>query len=131
MAPLSGQLATALEAVAAGRVQYGNVYPKMARRRRHGSTIDWLLDGCEVYGGEHSTYGAAERRDLIVVRHDLLPTAHVPEQTRQTANLAGHVTTSVLPAHDEPADPGWRAGVELTEAGRKALDEYLHNNRRD
>ncbi|MDM2164674.1 hypothetical protein PP352_21225 [Mycobacteroides abscessus] len=49
---------------------------------------------------------------------------HVPEQTREYTSITGSKTVKVLPAHDEPEDPGWRALVELTDEGAELLERY-------
>lgn len=79
----------ALRAVAAGRVTYGDPHPAMLARRHARaagtSTRDvggrvrvrptslvayarsvWLLDGHEVYGGQHVTYGSLDLNGWVV-----------------------------------------------------------------
>ncbi len=115
----------ALELVAAGRVQYGIEFPKMARRAaaRDGGTFDvpkYLIDELGA-GPRAASLSACEDRQWITVRHDLIPTHTVAEKTVTTRTLTG-AKERVLPAHAEPVDPGWRTTVELTPLGRTALD---------
>lgn len=118
----------ALTIVSEGRAQYGSEFPKMARRAAaRGEQINdqtWLVDGTDIYGAEHSTWGSLEDRGWITVRHDLLPMKHVPEQTREYTSITGSKAVKVLPAHEEPEDPGWRATVELTAEGTEMLERY-------
>lgn len=110
----------ALTAVAAGRIKWGHAYPKVARRG-HGGVVVFLIDGNSVYGGQHATFSRLEELQWIVARTDLLPTKAVPAQTRTYTTMIG-VVTRELPAHTAPADDGWQAVVELTDAGRAVLE---------
>lgn len=90
MARLSALQRAALQAVADGRVAYGDPYPDVLRRRwerAQGSTISagpgrdervpaparmaayavctFLVDGLEVYGQEKRTYSSLGERELI------------------------------------------------------------------
>ncbi|MCC9186364.1 hypothetical protein [Mycolicibacterium mageritense] len=118
---LSRQQVEALTAVAAGRVQYGAEYPRMARR--HGTAVCpvFLIDGHGVYGGQHATFSRLSELGFIVERVDLLPTKTVPAQTKTYGTVSGSMTRD-LPEHQAPADDGWQAAVELTAAGRAALE---------
>lgn len=111
-----------------GRVQYGNAYPNMARRAAAHGRPDgirtWLIDDAPVYGNEHATWQAIEKRGWIRVRHDLLPLKRVDEQVKQYTNISGTITTRTLPTHHVPEDPGWRAKVELTNTGRELLEQH-------
>lgn len=109
----------ALTAVAAGRVKWGNPYPQMARKGNAGNLV-FLIDGHSVYAGQHATYSRLAELGWIVERTDLLPLKTVPAQTRTYRTVNGTVTRE-LPEHEAPADDGWQAIVELTEAGRAAL----------
>lgn len=110
----------ALTAVSAGRVKWGNPYPRMARKG-HAGPLMFLLNGHSVYAGEHATYSRLAELGWIVERVDLLPQKTVPAQTRTYGTLTGTVTRE-LPAYQAPADDGWQAIVELTDAGRAALE---------
>ncbi|SKM83428.1 Uncharacterised protein [Mycobacteroides abscessus subsp. massiliense] len=118
----------ALSIVSEGRAQYGSEYPERARRAaaRGRQTVDqtWLVDGADVYGAEHTTWNSLEGRGWIRVRHDLLPMKHVTEQAREYTTITGFKELKVLPAHEEPEDPGWRAAVELTAEGAEMLERY-------
>lgn len=70
-----------------------------------------------VYGGQHATYELG----WIVERTDLLPLRTAPARTRVSHTITGSQQMVELPAHSAPADDGWRAKVELTDAGRAAL----------
>lgn len=109
----------ALTAVAAGRVKWGDPYPKMARKGNAGPLV-FLIDGHSVYAGEHATYSRLAELGWIVERVDLLPLKTVPAEVRTYRTLTGTVTRE-LPEHQAPADDGWQAVVELTETGRVAL----------
>lgn len=117
--PTARQL-EALRAVEAGRVQWGNAYPAMARRG-HVAPLVFLIDGHSVYGGQHGTYSRLAELGWIVERTDLLPLKTVPARTRISRTITGSQTVTELPEHCAPADDGWRATVELTDAGRAAL----------
>lgn len=117
---LSRQQTDALQAVAAGRVQWGNEYPNLARRNGPGRPLVFIIDGHGVYGGQHNTFAKLSEHGLIVERTDLLPTKAVPAQTKTYGTVTGTVT-KVVPEHSAPADDGWRATVELTPDGRAAL----------
>ncbi|RAV08131.1 MULTISPECIES: hypothetical protein [Mycobacterium avium complex (MAC)] len=110
----------ALSAVAAGRVQWGNAYPDMARRGHTGPLV-FLIDGHSVYGGQHATYSRLAELGWIVERTDLLPLKTVPARTRISHTITGSEKVIELPEHSAPADDGWRAKVELTDAGQAAL----------
>lgn len=110
----------ALTAVAAGRIKWGQAYPRMARRGHGGASV-FLIDGSSVYGGQHATFSRLEELQWIVSRVDLLPTKTVPAQTRTYKTVTGVVTRD-LPEHTAPADDGWQAVVELTDAGRAVLE---------
>ncbi|GAB4974489.1 MULTISPECIES: hypothetical protein [Mycobacterium] len=110
----------ALTAVAAGRIEWGNAYPEIARRG-HVAPLVFLIDGHSVYGGQHATYSRLSELGWIVERTDLLPLKTVPAQTRVSRTITGAETLIELPEHSAPADDGWRANVELTDAGRAAL----------
>lgn len=124
----AAQLA-ALKTVAAGRAEYGSEYPERDRRAaargRSLSTPTFLVDGAGLYGAQHTTWQAIEQYGWITVRHDLLPTRAVAERIAVYTDVSGANHTQVLPAHREPADPGWRAAVELTDAGRATLDSSM------
>lgn len=125
---LSAQQQAALDLVAAGRVQYGAEFPDRDRRaaaRGRGGLLspEWLIDGSAAYGQAKRTFSALEERGVIIVRHDLVPQQHVPEQTKAYRDIAGHLETRTIPAHDEPADPGWRADVELATAADRGGSE--------
>ncbi|WP_139809036.1 hypothetical protein [Mycobacterium avium] len=109
----------ALITVAAGRVKWGNPYPRMARKGNAGPIV-FLIDGHSVYAGEHATYARLSELGWIVERVDLLPSKTVPAQTRTYRTITGTVTRD-LPEHQAPADDGWQAIVELTEAGHAVL----------
>lgn len=121
----AAQLA-ALRIVAAGRSEYGSEYPKRDRRAaargRSVSSPTFLVDGAGIYGAQHATWQAIEEYGWITVRHDLLPTRAVAERIAVYTEIRGSKYSRLLPAHREPADPGWRAAVELTDAGRAVLD---------
>lgn len=108
---LSPRQREALELVRAGRVQYGQQYPAMARRGRHTWPV-FLVDGHAAYGQQGRTFASLEEHRRIVIRHDLVPQQHVPETTRVTRTLTGEATITI-PAHDAPADPGWRTTVDV------------------
>lgn len=110
----------ALSAVDAGRIQWGNASPDMARRG-HTSPLVFLIDGHSVYGGQHATYSRLAELGWIVERTDLLPLKTVPARTRVSHTITGGEKVIELPEHSAPADDGWRATVELTDAGRAAL----------
>lgn len=115
---LSKAQQAALQLVADGRVEYGSEFPEMSRRsarRGNPSGHAWLIDGYGSYGQQGRSFSWLEEKGLIVVRRDLVPTHEVPERTRGYRSVAGLVRVSVIPAHDEPVDPGWRAAVELTQ----------------
>lgn len=112
----------ALALVTQGHVEYGAEHPNMARRAaRHNGLVmrAFILDGCRQ-GPGRSTWQAIEERGWITVRHDLVPTHIVPERTQTYRSLTG-TATRTIPAHPEPIDPGWRAPVELTDAGLQVL----------
>jgi len=115
----SGRQVEALTAVAAGRVKWGNPYPRLARKGNAGP-LAFLIDGHSVYAGEHATYGRLAELGWIVERVDLLPLKTVPAQTRTYGTVTGTITRQ-LPEHQAPADNGWQAIVELTEVGRAVL----------
>lgn len=131
---LSAKQREALATVAAGRVEYGALYPRMARRAAEGAAArgehfsdaavirDYLVDGSEVYGAAKGTYRALEERGLIRPRTEDLPTERVPARrvTRQT--FAGPAELVELPEHDRPADPGWRVPMILTDEGRATVE---------
>lgn len=117
----SPQQREALTAVAAGRVEWGNEYPNMARRREQAGPLMFLIDGHGVYGGQHNTFRRLAELGWVVERVDLLDMVAVPAQTRTYGTITGTVTRE-LPAHEAPADPGWRAKVQLTDLGRTVLD---------
>lgn len=122
---LSAQQQAALDLVAAGRVQYGAEYPARARRAAARGSFDipaWLIDGAAAYGQQQRTFTTLEERGVIVVRHDLVPQQRVPEQQKTSRTLTGERTWT-LPAHDAPADPGWRADVELATAADRGGSE--------
>lgn len=125
--PSQKQLA-ALAVVADGRAQYGNEFPERERRSaaqgRPSRIYTWLVDGADIYGAERATWGSLEERGWIKVRTDLLPRKRVPEQAREYTSISGSKTVKVLPAHEEPEDPGWRAAVELTAEGTEMLERY-------
>lgn len=110
----------ALSAVDAGRVQWGHAYPDMARRGHTGPLV-FLIDGHSVYGGQHATYSRLAELGWIVERTDRLPLKTVPARTRLSHTITGSEKVIELPEHSAPADAGWRATVELTDAGRAAL----------
>lgn len=114
--------AEALAAVAAGRIEWGNAYPELARRG-HAAPLLFLIDGHSVYGGQHTTYSRLSELGWIVERTDLLPVKTVPSRTRISRSIIGTETVIELPEHTTPADDGWRAKVELTGAGRAALHQ--------
>jgi len=123
---LSPHQRNALQAVADGRVEYGIEYPEMARRaaargRRHWPAF--LVDGNEPYGAAKQTLPALEERGLIRVRHEDVPTERVPARQASRHSLTGSGEMYTIPEHDEPVDPGWRAPVELTDAGRTTLEK--------
>lgn len=109
----------ALAAVDAGRVKWGNPHPQMARRG-HAGPLMFLIDEHSVYAGQHATYSRLAELGWIVERVDLLPTKVVPRQTRTYRTVTGRITRE-LPEHEAPADDGWQAAVELTDAGRAVL----------
>lgn len=117
---LSQQQLLALRAVAAGRVQWGNEYPEMARRRGSCGVLVFLIDGHAVYAGQHTTFRQLAAQGWIAERTDLLPMKTVPAQERTYRTVTG-TRTRVLPQRQAPADDGWRAAVELTDTGRAAL----------
>ena len=123
--PSAAQL-KALRIVAAGRAEYGSEFPERDRRAaargRTASTPTFLVDGAGIYGAQHATWQAIEDYEWIALRHDLVPTRMVAERVAEYTSIAGSKHTSLLPAHREPADPGWRVSVELTDAGRAVLD---------
>jgi len=125
--PSRAQL-NALAIAAAGRAQYGSEYPAMDRRAsargRHQNLKTFLVDGNGIYGAEHATWPTLEDRGWITVRHDLLPTVTVPAKTVERTSITGEKSTHTLPAHPEPADPGWRAAVEITPAGAELLARF-------
>lgn len=100
MAAVSDTKQAALQLVNAGGIQYGAEYPNLARRHGLALDVSFLVDGAGVYAGQHATFEALERGGLIAIRHDLI------------AMVDG-----------QPADPGWRAAVELTAIGRAALSD--------
>lgn len=117
---LSPQQRAALELVRAGRVQYGIEHPEMARRARARGrdgfdTATWIVDGFACDGRQNSTFQSLEERGLITVRMGLVPTVYVPGKTRVRRRMLGGEESVVVPAHRRPADPGWRAPVELAE----------------
>jgi hypothetical protein len=114
----------ALALVSHGHVEYGaEHHPNMAGRaaRRNGLVMRaFITDGCRQ-GPRSSTWQAIEERGWITVRHALVPTHIVPERTQAYRSLTG-TAARTSPAHlVEPIDPGWRAPVELTDAGRQVL----------
>ena len=117
---------TALALVAAGRAEYGSEHPGRDRRAadqgRSLSSPTFLVDGAGIYGAQHATWQAIEAYEWILVRHDLVPMCPVAERVAEYTSVAGSKYTRVLPAHRAPADPGWRASVELTDAGRAVLE---------
>lgn len=117
---LTRQQLEALTAVAGGRIQWGNAYPQMARRRGTPGVLTFLIDGHSVYGGQHATFSRLSDLGWIVERVDLLPTTTVPAQTKTYGTVTGSVTRE-LPGHQAHVDPGWQATVELTDAGRAVL----------
>lgn len=116
----SPQQLQALRDVAAGRVQWGNEYPEMARRRGSCGVLVFLIDGHAVYAGQHTTFRRLAALGWIAERTDLLPMKTVPAQERTYRTVTG-TQTRVLPERQVPADDGWRAAVELTDTGRAAL----------
>lgn len=116
----------ALRAIADGRVEYGLAHPEMARRAAARGGRHWpvfLLDGVEPDGAAKQTLPSLEERGLIRVRHEDVPQKRVPARVARRHSLIGPGEEYTIPEHDEPADPGWRALVELTEAGRIALEK--------
>lgn len=74
----------------------------------------WLIDGYAAYGHQIHTLRTLQDKGAIVVRHDLLLTVERPETVKTYRGVAGGMKTMTLPARQEPADPGWRANVEVT-----------------
>lgn len=121
MPQLTSRQLEALTAVADGRIQWGHTHPNLARRNRSGA-LAFLIDGHSVYGGQHATYARLAEKGWIVERIDLLPTKTVPAHTTLSRTLTGD-TTIAIPEHTAPADDGWRASVELTDAGQAVLNQ--------
>lgn len=122
---VSPQKLSALEAVRDGRVMYGAIYQRMARRAKSGD-VDralrgFLVDGHELYGAEHRTFGALIRAELIRERLEDIETVTVAAVTRESRTISGNIETYDLPERQVPVDPGWRVRVELAQAGREAL----------
>jgi len=113
----------ALNAVAAGRVQWGNEYPALARRHGQPNALVFLIDGHGVYASEHNTYARLTEHGLIVSRGDLLLQKTVPAHTRVYTTETGHQEIRQVPEHSIPADDGWRAAVELTAEGARVLGD--------
>ncbi|WP_102145612.1 hypothetical protein [Mycobacterium hubeiense] len=114
MSKLSARQREALALVGEGRVEYGAEHQNMARRGR----VTWpvfLIDGHAAYGQQGRTFASREERGLIVVRHDLVEHKRVPAQVKTYSTISGATHTRVLPAHDAPVDPGWRARVEVVQ----------------
>lgn len=123
---LSSQKLSALEAVRDGRVMYGAIYQRMARRAKPGD-VDralrgFLVDGHELYGAEHRTFAALIRAELIRERLEDIETVTVAAVTRESRTISGNIETYDLPERQVPVDPGWRVRVELTPVGRSVLD---------
>ena len=95
----------ALSAVDAGRVQWGNASPDMARRG-HTSPLVFLIDGHSVYGGQHATYSRLAELGWIVERTDLLPLKTVPARTRVSHTITGGEKVIELPEHSAPPMTG-------------------------
>ena len=107
----------ALQLVREGRVEFGSEWPQRDRRQaskgRKPLVQCWVIDGFPVYGQKYRPFQWLEEHGLIVVRHDLVPTHMVPEWTYDFVSVAGVKKVEVIPAHEEPVDPGWRAPVEV------------------
>jgi hypothetical protein len=116
---------TALQAVEAGRVQYGAVYPRMARRHPERALHGILLDDHELYGGQYGTYRALIEAELIRERLEDIEMVTAPAREHVSTSVSGERTVTQLPEHPTPADPGYRVLVELTPTGRAALDQAL------
>lgn len=129
MPELTSRQLEALTAVSDGRIQWGHTHPNIARRNQSG-VLAFLIDGHSVDGGQHATYARLAEKGWIVERIDLLPTKTVPAHTRRSRTLTGETTVTV-PEHSAPADDGWRARVELTDAGRTVLEQARTKGRRD
>ena len=114
MSKLSKTQSEALEKVREGRVQFGHVYPEMARKGRS-VFPEWLIDGFAAYGQENRTYNSLEEKGLIRVRHDLVERQPVPASSRVSKSVAGFQVVVSTEAHEAPVDPGWRADVEVVE----------------
>lgn len=117
----SPQQLAALRTVADGRVQYGVVNQRMARRRGGDALTAWLIDGGEAYGQQSRTYTALEEAGLLRVRREDVPTHTVAAATRTFREISGGSRVVELPEREMPRDPGWRAAVSLTDRGRDAL----------
>lgn len=122
MSRLSTTKLEALRAVAAGRVEYGVLYPKMARRRPHQALVGVMIDGHEVYGAAHRTYQALLEAELIRERLEDVETRTVPPEKRTRTSVAGFTEVTELPERQVPIDPGWRVRVELTTTGQEAVE---------
>lgn len=108
---MSAQTDAALALVDAGRVSYGDAYPGRSARAvargadpRSAFIGTFLVDGHEVYGGQHSTFAALTRRGLITADCDDDGTPHVVTRRDPAEPMPEPAPTPT------PAPIDWRGG---------------------